>query len=191
MVERADQILAGGQVSARLAAQRAVHLREQRGGHADVADAAHVDRREEAGKVADHAAAERNQNGVAVGTVLGEFFSKALDRVKPLVLLASGQDQPRGRRCEACIDEGALSAGTQSAVQQLVEAAAHQRKQTGADLDGVSDGGCLDGDNGGAAHDSFKDTAPACSPRGDHPAHGQTTSMNGTTDVSKRRSLRG
>ena len=58
LVERADQVLAERVVDADLAADRAVHLRQQRRRHVHERDAAQVGRRGEAGHVADDAAAE-------------------------------------------------------------------------------------------------------------------------------------
>ena len=56
LVERADQVLAEGMIDAHLAADRAVHLREQRGGYVHEPDAAQIGRRRKADDVADHAA---------------------------------------------------------------------------------------------------------------------------------------
>ena len=66
LVEGAGQVLAGLQVHAGLAADAAVHLRQQRGGHLHEGHAAHRDRRGEAGEVAHHAAAERDHRRAPV-----------------------------------------------------------------------------------------------------------------------------
>ena len=66
LVERADHVLAARVVDAGLAADRGVDLREQRGRHLHEVDAALVAGGGEAGHVADHAAAERDDAGVAV-----------------------------------------------------------------------------------------------------------------------------
>ena len=50
MVEAADEIFPGGEVDSGFAADGGVDLRKQRGRHLDVADAAHVDGGEEAGR---------------------------------------------------------------------------------------------------------------------------------------------
>ena len=60
LIERADEVLAGRHVDAGLAADRAVDLSQQRGGDLDEIDAAQQDRRRETGKIADHAAAQRD-----------------------------------------------------------------------------------------------------------------------------------
>ena len=60
LIKRADQVFAGLQVHADLAADRAVHLGQQRRRHLHEADAAQIARREKAGHVAHHAAAQRH-----------------------------------------------------------------------------------------------------------------------------------
>ena len=67
VVECAEEIFAGSDVDAGLSAEGAVDLREQGGGDADVADAAHVGGGEEACHVAEDAAPEREEDGVAIG----------------------------------------------------------------------------------------------------------------------------
>ena len=71
-MEAADEVFAGGEVDAGLAADGGVDLGEESGGDLDVADAAHVDGGEEAGDVADDAAAEGEEERVAVGS--GEWL---------------------------------------------------------------------------------------------------------------------
>ena len=60
LVEGADEVLAGLQVHAHLAADGAVHLRQQRRGHLHERDAAQIGSGHEARQVAHHAAAERD-----------------------------------------------------------------------------------------------------------------------------------
>ena len=97
VVEAADEVFAGGEVDAGFAADGAVDLREQRGGDLDVADAAHVDGGEEAGHVADDAAAEGDEDGVAVGAVRGRAASRRrFDGGEALVLLAGGDFEDGG-----------------------------------------------------------------------------------------------
>ena len=107
VVEAADEVLAGGEVDAGLAAEGGVDLREDGGGDADVADAAHVDGGEEAGHVADDAAAEGEQDGVAVGTGVGELLGEGLDVGEALVALAGREEEDGGlgvgrEGCEEC-----------------------------------------------------------------------------------------
>ena len=61
LVERSDHVLAERVIDAGLAADRRIHLREQRRRHLHERHPALVDRRGEAGDVADHAAAERHE----------------------------------------------------------------------------------------------------------------------------------
>ena len=95
-MEGADEVLAGEEVDAGLASERGVHLRQQRGGQADVADATHVDGGEEAGDVADDAAAKGEQDGVAVGPGKGELLGEGLDRGEAFVRFACGEKRNGG-----------------------------------------------------------------------------------------------
>ena len=65
-MERADQVLAVRRIDAGLAADRGIDLRQQRGRHLHEIDAAPHDRRGKAGEIADHAAAERDHEIVAL-----------------------------------------------------------------------------------------------------------------------------
>ena len=65
LMKRADEILARRRVDAGLAADRRVDHREQARRHLHVRHAAHERRGDEAGEVADHAAAERDDRRVA------------------------------------------------------------------------------------------------------------------------------
>ena len=80
-MEAADQVLAADEVHAGLAADRGVHLRQQRGRNLHDRDAAHEDRREESGHVVDDAAAERDHHAGAVAAaphhLLGQRFDGA------------------------------------------------------------------------------------------------------------------
>ncbi len=66
LMKRAEQVLALRRIDAGLAADRRIHLRQQRGRHLHEIHAAAQDRRREAGEIADHAAAERNDEIVAL-----------------------------------------------------------------------------------------------------------------------------
>ena len=66
LVEGADQILALRRVDAGLAADGGIDLRQQRGRHLHEIDAAAQDRGGKAGEIADHAAAERDDEIVAL-----------------------------------------------------------------------------------------------------------------------------
>ena len=66
LMEGADQILAVLRIDAGLAADRGIDLRQQRGRHLDEIEAAPHARRREAREIADHAAAERDDEIVAL-----------------------------------------------------------------------------------------------------------------------------
>ena len=70
LVKRADHVLAARVVDGGLSADRGIHLRQQRRGHLDEGHAALVGRRGKAGEVADDAAAQRDQRGLAVAARL-------------------------------------------------------------------------------------------------------------------------
>ena len=79
LIERADQVLAERVIHADLAADGAVHLRQQRRRHVNERDAAQVRRRREAGHVADDAAAEGDQGRRAIGVRADERVVDARD----------------------------------------------------------------------------------------------------------------
>ncbi len=88
LIERADQIFALRVVDADFAADRAVHLRQQRCRHMHEGDAAQVGGRGEAGHVADDAAAEGDERRRAVGLRDDERVVDARDGLEVLVALA-------------------------------------------------------------------------------------------------------
>ena len=65
-MERADEILAVARIDRGLAADRGIDLRQQRRRHLHDVEAAPQDRGREARKIADHAAAERDDEVVAL-----------------------------------------------------------------------------------------------------------------------------
>ena len=92
--ERADEVLALGQVHAGLAADGGVDLAEQRGGDVDDRDAAVVHRGGEPADVGDQPAADRD-DGVGAGEApLGEVAAQRLDGGQRLgrLALADGED---------------------------------------------------------------------------------------------------
>src|SRR5574340_1149945 len=104
LVKRADHVLAVTVVDAGLAADGGVHLREQRGGHLEIVDAALVAGSGKAGEAADHAAAERDQHGIAAEMMLQERAEDEVQRAPILVVFAVRQDHvPRlkGRQAAA------------------------------------------------------------------------------------------
>ena len=66
LVKRAEQVLAVRRIDSSLAADRRIDLRQQRGRHLDEINAAAQDRRGKACEIADHAAAERDHQIVAL-----------------------------------------------------------------------------------------------------------------------------
>ena len=100
LVEGADQILAERMVHAHLAADRAVHLRQQRRRHVRHADPTQVGGRREPGGVADDAAADRDDAGAAVRLAVDERVVDAAGGLQRLGLLAVGDEdalEPRQR----------------------------------------------------------------------------------------------
>ena len=97
LMERAEQVLALRRVDAGLAADGGIDLRQQRGRHLHEIDAAAQDRRRKAGEIADHAAAERNHQIVALDLGrdqrLGDLFEAGIG-LRPLAFL---DDDSRGR----------------------------------------------------------------------------------------------
>ena len=65
LMKRPDQVLARGQIHAGLAADRRVHLRQQRGRNLHHRNAAHEDGREKSAYIAHHSAAQREDDRAA------------------------------------------------------------------------------------------------------------------------------
>ncbi len=89
-MERANHVLAAQVVDGGLAADRGVDLREQRGGHLHESDAALVDRRGEPGQVADHAAAQGDDQPVPAEARGEQGVDHLLHPPPALCLLAIG-----------------------------------------------------------------------------------------------------
>ena len=87
-MEGADQILALPRVDAGLAADRGIHLGQQRGGHLHDADAAPQDAGGEAGQIADHAAAERDDAIAPLDAELEQAFAEGSQHGEALACLA-------------------------------------------------------------------------------------------------------
>ena len=100
LIERADEVFALGQINTGLAADRGIHLREQRGRNLAQRHTAQEGRRGKAGDVADNTAAERD-NQILAGHAGGQqIMVNAFDRGKLLVLLTGGNDRVRHRQGE-------------------------------------------------------------------------------------------
>ena len=91
LVKGADDVLGTGVVDADLAADRAVDLGQQGGGHHDQRQPARVGRRGKAGQVADHASAQGQHHGVPIGTELDQSIVEQGGRIEALGRLAGRQ----------------------------------------------------------------------------------------------------
>ena len=98
--EGPDQVLAGREVDAGLPADAAIDHRQQRGRHLHQRHAAQVGRGDEAGEVADHPAAERDDRLAALGALArqpGIEFARAGQRLALLAVRdGRGGDTPAG-----------------------------------------------------------------------------------------------
>src|SRR5689334_6738016 len=88
LMKGADQILAGLQIDASLAADGRVNLGHNCGGNLDDIDSAHVNRGEKTGHISDNAPAQGDQHSVAIGTESDQLFRQCLDGCHSLVTLA-------------------------------------------------------------------------------------------------------
>ena len=95
-MERSEQILAGSQVHAGLAADGRVDLGEQRSGHLDNGHAAHKGCREEAGHVGDDTSAEANDKARAIGTGFGHLLGERFHFGEALAAFAAREEERRG-----------------------------------------------------------------------------------------------
>ena len=95
-MKRAEQVLALRRVDAGLAADRGIDLRQQRGRHLHEIDAAAQDRRGKAREIADHAAAERDHQIVALDLGRDQRLGDLLEAGIALRALAFLDDDPRG-----------------------------------------------------------------------------------------------
>ena len=157
-MEGADQVLALGRVDPGLAADRAVDLGEQRRRDLHEADAAAHHRRGEAGEVADHPAAEGDDEVVAADLLGDQPFDGALEPGPALGRLAGRQLEDRGldRRPRPARPRsaGRCSAATRASVRTATRAAAEEGGDLGpgageearADADVVGAGAERDGD---------------------------------------------
>ena len=92
LMKRTDHVLAARMIDGGLAAHGGIDLRQQRRRHLHEIDAALVAGRDEAGEVADHAAAERQHQRVASETVGDQHVEHAARRGERLVLFAVRQN---------------------------------------------------------------------------------------------------
>ncbi len=100
MMKAADEVLAFGQIDAGFSADRRVDLRQERGGHLYVWNAAHEDRSEKAADVADDAAAESDQQRSAIAPGGDHLPQQSFDAGHGFVLFAGRQKERDGRFSE-------------------------------------------------------------------------------------------
>ena len=96
-MEGADEILAVDRVDRGLAADRAVDLRQERGRNLDIRNAAQQGRGGEAGEIADHAAAQRDERCAALDAQAKKILGELLEMPEILGLLARRQHDRRVR----------------------------------------------------------------------------------------------
>ena len=130
LVEGAEQILALRRIDAGLAADGGIDLRQQRGRHLHEIDAAAQDRGRKAGEIADHAAAERDDEIVALDLRGDQGLADLFEAGIGLGALAFLDHDARGRNagrserrlgrlepvlCDGAIgDDGGAHAGPQA-----------------------------------------------------------------------------
>ena len=88
MVERPQQILSRDKIHGSLAANGGIDLREHGRWNLHQLDAAHVKRGQESADVADHTAAECDDDSLAVSTHARQLVGEGLDRGQALGWLA-------------------------------------------------------------------------------------------------------
>ena len=91
LVKRANHVFPQRMVDGRLAADRRIHLRQQRGGHLYERHAAHVTGGGKTRHVAHHAAAQGKQHGLAVAAVFKQRIKNQLQRGPVFINFAVGQ----------------------------------------------------------------------------------------------------
>ena len=92
-MKRPQQVLAGFQIDARLAAHGGVDLRQQRGRNLHHGNAAHEDGSQERAHIAHHAASQSEQYRLPVGAVPHHFGRKFFQLRERLPALAVGHYQ--------------------------------------------------------------------------------------------------
>ena len=93
LVKRPDHVLAQRMIDAGLAAHGGVHLGQQGGGHLDEIDPALIDRGRKPGQVADHAATQRHDRGVAPTAIFQQPRGDDVQRGHGFRGLTVGQHQ--------------------------------------------------------------------------------------------------
>ena len=94
LMERADEVLALGQVHPGLAADRRVDLGDERGRKLDERDAAQVGRGQESGRIAERTAPDGDQWLGAFDAESGQLTGSGFDDAEALGVLTLGQQHP-------------------------------------------------------------------------------------------------
>ena len=101
-MKAAEQIFARDQIYSGLAADRGVHLGQQRGGNLNHRNTAHEDRRQESGDVADDAAAERDDHARPVAAGCDHLFGQSFHFGQSLFGLAARERREPCARDRLC-----------------------------------------------------------------------------------------
>ena len=162
--ERADHVLRARQIDADLAADAAVDLGQQRRGDLEEADAPGVGGRDEPGQIADHAAADGDDDRLAVGAEFEEPFPESgghLDRLARFARLDGHEIDRKPLARQALGDADGVGfldvgVGDDHGVRDLAQRG-ERRADVGeivrADLDVVASLGEIDADGvGGMGH---------------------------------------
>ena len=107
LAERAHQIFDAAEVNGGLAAHRRVHLREQRGGHLDAVDPAHVERGSQSAHIPHNAPAQTDKAVAAMQPRRRHGGKQRKERFRRLVLLA-GRHGMHADRSERLARAGAV-----------------------------------------------------------------------------------
>ena len=95
LLERADEILALGQIDAGLAADGGVDHRQQACGAKDEVDAAQIGRGDKPGHIAGHPSAQADDRSVAAHPGRQQAIVECTNGIQRLVLLPGGHGQNR------------------------------------------------------------------------------------------------
>ncbi len=101
LIKSADEIFAGLQIDADLAADGAVHQREQRCRRLNEGNSAQISRRDEAGQIADDPAAERDDEGFSFQPLLRKMVVTGLNRFEAFRGFTRGNDNQHWRKTGA------------------------------------------------------------------------------------------
>ena len=101
LMKRADQVLCIGVIDAYFAANRAVHHGEKRGGNHQQRQSARVCRGHKSGLVADHTAADGNDQRFSIGLKVGEMVVQFRGAGQALLCFSRRQNRLAGANAGA------------------------------------------------------------------------------------------